>query len=116
MFAALQGLRLVTRESGRLVFETPNAFSRQRLESRRNDLERLCGSFFGGAMRIEIRENEGTRVQSPRPRHEDTRRLRQEALNHPLVNSALEVLEADIVEIRPLGTPPASPAPAGASQ
>ena len=37
-----------------------------------------------------------------KPQLEESRRLRQEALNHPLVNTALEVLQADIVEIRPL--------------
>jgi hypothetical protein len=30
-------------------------------------------------------------------------RRRQEALNHPAVNEALEILQGEIVEIRPLG-------------
>ena len=37
-------------------------------------------------------------------RREEARRLRQAALQHPAVNTALEVLEASIVDIRPLGT------------
>ena len=31
---------------------------------------------------------------------------RREALNHPAVNSALEILDGEILEIRPLGSPP----------
>ena len=34
---------------------------------------------------------------------EEARRLRQAALQHPAVNTALEVLEASIVDITPLG-------------
>ena len=42
------------------------------------------------------------REQSSEAR-EQSRRQRQEALNSESVNLALEVLEAEIVEIRPLG-------------
>ena len=39
----------------------------------------------------------------------DGRRQRQEALNHPVVNDALEILGAEILEIRPYGPDPAAP-------
>jgi DNA polymerase-3 subunit gamma/tau len=111
LFAVLQGTRLDHREPGRLRFEAPNAFARQRLEGRSADLETLCGSFFGEPTRVEVSEASKSRQASARPQLEDNRRLRQEALNHPLVNTALEVLEADIVEIRPLAgiSGPAAP-------
>jgi hypothetical protein len=35
------------------------------------------------------------------------RRARQEALRHPAVNDALEILAGEILEIRPLGGPEA---------
>jgi DNA polymerase-3 subunit gamma/tau len=102
LFAVLQGTRLEAREPGRLRFQAPNAFARQRLEGRSTDLETVCGGFFGEPTRIEVTELAQSEQPSTRPQREDARRLRQEALNHPLVNTALEVLEAEIVEIRPL--------------
>jgi hypothetical protein len=42
----------------------------------------------------------------PRPSKADEeadRRRRREALDHPAVNAALEILGGDVVEIRPLG-------------
>jgi DNA polymerase-3 subunit gamma/tau len=109
LFALLNGLRLTGREAGQLRFEAPNAFSKQRIEGRLAEIESICERFFGEPTRISIAEVEQQSHQVRKPRGEDSRRLRQEALNHPLVNTALEVLEADIVEIRPLEISPASP-------
>ena len=36
---------------------------------------------------------------------EEARRRRKDALDHPAVNAALEILEGEILEIRPLGEP-----------
>jgi DNA polymerase-3 subunit gamma/tau len=104
LFAVLQGVRLTQREPGRLRFEAPNSFSRQRFEGRVPEFEGICSAFFGAPTRIEVGESEAAKQAGVASRHDDMRRLRQEALNHPLVNTALEVLEADIVEIRPLGS------------
>jgi DNA polymerase-3 subunit gamma/tau len=109
LFSALQALRLSNREPGRLRFEAPNPFNRQRIEDRRDELEAICTRFFGEPTRIEVAEATPAAARSAQPRLEESRRLRQQALNHPLVNTALEVLEADIVEIRPLRAP--SPPP-----
>ena len=35
---------------------------------------------------------------------EDARRRRKAALDHPVVNATLEILEGEILEIRPLGS------------
>ncbi len=104
LFAVLQNVRLAAREPGLLRFETANDFARKRLADRSADLESICSTFFGEATKIEVAEAVTASRAETKPHHEDTRRLRHEALNHPLVNTALEVLEADIVEIRPLGT------------
>jgi hypothetical protein len=54
-------------------------------------------------MRVEI-EADGDQPSNPSgPDAESLRRLRQEALNHPAVNAAVEILEGEIVEIRPIG-------------
>ena len=113
LFAILQGVRLVAREPGLLRFEAPNEFALRRVRDRASAIERLCGEFFGEPTRIEATEAQTAsqaRATATRP-HEDARRLRQVALNHPQVNSALEILQADIVEIRPLGSapPPSGP-------
>ena len=61
------------------------------------------------SLRVEISEALEAEQPNPKPRLEESRRLRQEALNHPLVNTALEVLRAEVVEIRPLGGRTAGP-------
>ena len=109
MFAALQAVRLTAQEPGRLCFEAPSSFNRQRLEDKREALESICSSFFGTPTRVEISEATQAKAPKKKPQLEESRRLRQEALNHPLVNTALEVLQADIVEIRPLGARVAGP-------
>jgi hypothetical protein len=85
-----------------LRLEAPNGFAKQRLEDRASDLESICSGFFGEPTRIEVAEVKQAPPAGPAVRGEDTRRLKQEALNNPLVNSALEILQADIVEIRPV--------------
>ncbi|MEE9608862.1 MAG: DNA polymerase III subunit gamma/tau [Myxococcota bacterium] len=106
LFAALEGGRLVERSEDRLRLAVPRRFSAQRLRDRLDALSGLCGQFFGRPVGVEIDSDEaedggsaGDAGRSP----EALRRLRQDALNHPAVNTALEVLEGEIEEIRPLG-------------
>jgi len=108
-FAALQTVQLTAREPGRLCFEAPNQFNRKRLEDKREELESICSAFFGATTRVEVTEAAQEQQPNATPRREESRRLRQAALNHPGVNTALEVLQADVVEIRPLGGQPAEP-------
>jgi len=105
LFAVLQNARLVGREPGVLRLEAPNGFAKQRLQDRASDLESICAGFFGEPTHIEVAEVKQAPPAGPAVQGEDTRRLRQEALNNPLVNSALEILQADIVEIRPVSGP-----------
>jgi DNA polymerase-3 subunit gamma/tau len=106
--SALEGGRLLARDEDRLRIAQPNRFAAQRLEGRREALEGLCAELFGKTLRVEIelpenRASGGAAQADP----EALRRLRQKALNHPAVAEALEVLDGDIAEIRPLpgGTP-----------
>jgi DNA polymerase-3 subunit gamma/tau len=106
LFAALDGGQLVRREESRLAFSVPAGFAARRLEQKRGALERACAGFFGREVAIEI-EVVGEPPPAPGAAKagdaEALRRLRQQALAHPAVNAALEVLEGEIVEIRPLG-------------
>jgi len=106
LFAALDGGRLVRIETSRLCISVPAGFAARRLEQKREPLERCCESFFGRPVAIEL-EIVG---EAPAAAHlargsdaEALRHLRQQALSHPAVNAALELLEAEVVEIRPLG-------------
>ena len=106
LFAALEGGRLVRIEASRLCLSVPAGFAARRLEQKREPLERCCESFFGRPVAIEL-EIVG---EAPAAAHlargsdaEALRRLRQQALSHPAVNAALELLEAEIVAIHPLG-------------
>ncbi|MFP6606439.1 MAG: DNA polymerase III subunit gamma/tau [Myxococcota bacterium] len=108
-FAVLQAVRLTAREPGRLCFEAPSPFNRKRLEDKQQELESICSAFFGATTRVEVSEAAQAQQSNGTLGREESRRLRQAALNHPGVNTALEVLHADIVEIRPLGGPPTEP-------
>jgi DNA polymerase-3 subunit gamma/tau len=105
LFAALSGGRLVRIEASRLCLSVPAGFAARRLEQKREPLERCCESFFGRRVAIELEipaeaPAEGAARGSDA---EALRRLRQQALQHPAVNAALELLEAEIVDIQPLG-------------
>jgi hypothetical protein len=107
LFAALDGGRLVRIEGSRLCLSVPAGFAARRLEQKREPLESCCEGFFGRPMAIELE------ILAEAPAADSThgsdaealRRLRQQALSHPAVNAALELLEAEIVEIQPLGAP-----------
>lgn len=103
-FASLDGTRLVAIEGNTIRIGAPAAFHVERLRQRVDDLERLASDLFGKPTKItvEIAQADTAREES-RASREQERRQRQEALNSEPVNLAIEVLNAEIVEIRPLG-------------
>ncbi len=108
LLASLDGAELLERRPGYLKLAVPTGFHRERLQDRVADLGELCADFFGTQTQIEITSpaaaEDGERPRSPSaPQRELERQRRREALNHPSVNVALDVLAAEIVEIRPLG-------------
>jgi hypothetical protein len=103
LFAALEGARLIEHAEDRLRLAAPRRFLAQRLEDRRGTLEAACAQFFGREIRVEIEADEEEPSGPSGPDAESLRRLRQAALNHPAVSEALEILEGEIVEIRPIG-------------
>jgi DNA polymerase-3 subunit gamma/tau len=104
LFAALDGGRLVNRQDGQIHIELPTSVATRRIQMRIADLEAVCERFFGEPTRVTLTARNG---ESPKTHQgsggEHLRRQRQEALNHPNVNQALEILGGEIVEIRPLG-------------
>jgi DNA polymerase-3 subunit gamma/tau len=105
LYAALEGGRLAARGADGLRIELPAGFAVERLRARRADLEALCGRLFGRPVAVAI---EALAAPAPpraasAPDPELVRRRRAEALSHPGVNAALEILGGEIVEIRPLG-------------
>lgn len=111
---ALEGAALVERSERRLVLAVAEPFAARRLERRLADLEAAAERFFGRPLRIAIQGADapgpapaaparGGRAQRSEPEEEAARRCRREALDHPAVNAALEILGGDVVEIRPLG-------------
>jgi DNA polymerase-3 subunit gamma/tau len=104
LFAALEGGRLVAREAGRVQIELPTSAATRQLQARIGDLEEVCERFFGEPTRVTL-ETKAAATPGPdsRPGEDRARRQRKEALSHPNVNQALEILGGEIVEIRPLG-------------
>ena len=83
------------------------AFHAERLRARLPELEALGRELFGRPLRISV-ESDGARAgrNETSESRERSRKRRQEALNSEPVNLAIEVLNAEIVEIRPLGDKP----------
>jgi hypothetical protein len=106
LFAALEGGRLLAKSDDALRIALPSAIAARRLESRKPDLESVCARFFGKLVRVElVADANGAAANAAKTAGdgEHARRRRQDALAHPAVNAALEVLGAEIAEIRPLG-------------
>jgi hypothetical protein len=113
-FASLEGGQLIERSDGRICIAVRNAFHALRLRERVPEFEAVCERFFGAPMQVEVVEGDSpVAVATPAPAsgvaangsREEARKLKQAALQNEAVNTALEVLEASIVDITPLGGP-----------
>lgn len=112
--AALDGVTIVDRTETGLVLGAAQAFAAHRLERRRTDLEAVCARLFGRPMRVVVKgPADGTRAGAAAADDEAMRQRRREALAHPAVNAALEILGGEVIEIRPLGD---TSGPAGAAR
>lgn len=106
LFAALEGGRLLDRSPGRLSLELSSSIGARRLAGRVRDLEEVCARLFGEPTEVEVRIAEsGTRNERVDRAAEESvaRGRRREALSHPAINQALEILGGEILEIRSLG-------------
>jgi DNA polymerase-3 subunit gamma/tau len=104
IFAALDGAELLERSADRVRIRVPEPFAARRLRERQGALDALAANFFGRATRVLIEDApESAPANAETAQNDSARQRRQEALNDPAVGRALEILGADIVEIRPLG-------------
>jgi hypothetical protein len=105
LFAALEGGRIVARTGETICLALPSTIAVRRLEARLDELAAVVERFFGGPLRV-VLEAESGPSEAPRATGRDplTQRRRKEALDHPAVNQALEILAGEILEIRPLGS------------
>ncbi len=103
VYAALEGGRIAERSAEALVIAVP-AFAAQRLRERQAALEEIAALFFGETLRVRV-AGQGAVDAAGAPDGEAVRLRRQAALNHPGVARALEILEGEILVIRPLGAP-----------
>jgi DNA polymerase III subunit gamma/tau len=105
IFAALDGTELLERSAEQLRIRVPESFAARRLRERQAALDALAADFFGRPMRVVIEDGPGSSATpaNAASNSDTARQRRQEALNDPAVGRALEILGADIVDIRPLG-------------
>ncbi len=105
IFAALEGAELLEHHAERVRIRVPEPFAARRLRERQDAMDALAASFFGRATRVLIEDAPGSAATSATAlsQSDAARQRRQQALNDPAVGRALEILGADIVEIRPLG-------------
>ncbi|MEZ4334023.1 MAG: DNA polymerase III subunit gamma/tau [Myxococcota bacterium] len=102
--ASLEHAECAAVEGPLMRIVTGTSFHAERLRSRTQELESIAQRLFGRSItiRIEQRSVQREALESVQSR-ERSRRRRQEALNSECVNLAIEILGAEIVEIRPLG-------------
>jgi DNA polymerase-3 subunit gamma/tau len=106
LFAALGGGRIAERSPGALRLVMPDGFAAERLRARQAVLEALCERLFGRRVRVSVEAAQAPPTAAAAQSEADAeraRRRRLDALGHPGVNAALEILGAQIVEIRPVG-------------
>ena len=109
LYAALEEGRLLERKSGHVRLGLPAKFHVQRLKDRIAEVEAACAAFFGERTQVQVEALDSTAAgagadgRASKAQREAERQRKQTALHHPKINAALEVLEAEIVEIRSLG-------------
>jgi hypothetical protein len=103
--AALESATLLERSDKLLRLGVADAFSARRLERRVPDLEAACARLLGRPLRVAIAGPASPTVEAAQEAagEESSRRRKREALDHPAVNAALEILGGEVVEIKPGG-------------
>ncbi|MGH0029760.1 MAG: DNA polymerase III subunit gamma/tau [Myxococcota bacterium] len=107
IFAALEGGRILARENGTLRVGLPAGFAARRLQEKADQLAELTSEFFGQPVRVEAVDESVPEAAPQRaggaPKEDPARRRRQQALNDEGIARVLDILDGEIVEIRPLG-------------
>ncbi len=80
-----------------------NSFYTARLQDKKSlaAIQKVCNQFFGRNMTIKITEARDKTSDNNHPRESDrTRRLKKEALSHPIVVDTLEVFQGRVVDVK----------------
>jgi DNA polymerase-3 subunit gamma/tau len=80
-----------------------NSFYTARLQDKKSlaAIQKVCNQFFGRNMTIKIIEAKDKISDNNHPRESDrTRRLKKEALSHPIVVDTLEVFQGRVVDVK----------------
>jgi len=109
--AALEGGTLLERDDQHIRVFIQEPFAAQRLRDRTESLEAACAKFFGHPIRVQIEttkedaeaESQAATDSKVALSSDALRELTQRALKNPAVNRAVEILDGEIVEIRPTG-------------
>jgi DNA polymerase-3 subunit gamma/tau len=103
-YASLEAAELLSIEGNTIALRVGAAFHVERLRSRITALEAIAAELFSQPVKITV-ELDGTSAtqEDSGETREQARKRRQDALNSEPVNLALKILDAEIVEIRPLG-------------
>jgi len=105
-YASLEGTELISIEGNTIALKVSAPFHAERLRSRIHDLEAFAENLLGQPTRITVEIcTDGSSQEATSELREHSRKQRQAALNSEPVNLAIEILDAKIVEIRPLGEP-----------
>lgn len=103
-YASLEGTELISIKGNTIELGVSAPFHAERLRDRISDLEAFAGNLLGQPTRITVEVHTArSRQEETSESREHSRKRRQEALNSEPVNLAIEILDAEIVEIRPLG-------------
>ena len=111
LVAALEGGKLLDRDDKHMRVFIQEPFAAQRLRDQLESLETACAEFFGHPIRVQIETAEANAEAGSGAATdakaaltgEALRELTQRALKNPAVNRAVEILDGEIVEIRPTG-------------
>ncbi|MBK7951043.1 MAG: DNA polymerase III subunit gamma/tau [Deltaproteobacteria bacterium] len=102
--ASLEHADCAAVDGHRMRIAASTSFHAERLKARVGELEAIAKALFGRPMQIQIEQQAVRKEAAPTAQsRERSRKRRQEALNSESVNLAIEILDAEIVEIRPLG-------------
>ncbi len=76
-----------------------NGFNLNRVQKKENQIRECCAAFFGGEPELVIRAGEKQSFSQNQQKNKKDE-LRQEALNHPLVDQTMEIFGGRVVEVK----------------
>ena len=101
--ASLANSRLIKRSDQRLEIEvSANGFQLSMIKRDRSmeALKKTCREIFGRDMRVDLTVAESKNTDTSPPQKKDENRLKNEALNHPLVSEALDIFNGKLVDVK----------------